>query len=70
MYSDSEDFYDAIVLSSPPRKLRGKATVENRVRYRERLLIEPINEKTYMSLEDISGYKRKSIVSQLRNGTY
>lgn len=36
-YSDLEDFYDTIVLPPPPRKPKGKPTVENHVRYLELL---------------------------------
>lgn len=38
--SDLKDFYDTIVLSSPPRKPKGKPTAENHVRYLETLLVE------------------------------
>ena len=54
VYSDLEDFYDTIVLPPPPRKPRGKATVENHVRYLETHLIEPLKERTYTSLEEIN----------------
>lgn len=54
VYSDLEDFYDTIVLPPPPRKPRGKATVENHVRYLETHLIELLKERTYTSLEDIN----------------
>jgi transposase len=32
-FSDLEDFYDAIILPPPAYKPRGKATVENHVKY-------------------------------------
>lgn len=54
VYSDLEDFYDTIVLPPPPRKPRGKATVENHVRYLETYLIEPLKERTYTSMEEIN----------------
>lgn len=43
VFSDLEDFYDTIVL--PPRKPKGKPTVENHVRYLETHLIEKLKEK-------------------------
>ena len=53
-YSDLEDFYDTIVLPPPPRKPKGKPTVENHVRYLETHLIEKLREKIYVSLEDLN----------------
>lgn len=50
-FSDLEDFYDTVVLPPPPRKPKGKPTVENHVRYLETHLIERLKEKTYTSLE-------------------
>ena len=41
-YSDLEDFYGTIVLPPPPRKPKGKATVENHVRYLETHLVEKL----------------------------
>ncbi len=46
-YSDLEDFYDVIVLPPPPRKPKGKATVENSVRYLETHLLEKLREHTH-----------------------
>lgn len=40
VFSDLEDFYDTVVLPPPPRKPKGKPTVENHVRYLETHLIE------------------------------
>ncbi len=53
-YSDLEDFYDVIVLPPPPRKPKGKATVENGVRYLETHLLEKLRERTYTSLEEMN----------------
>lgn len=44
-YSDLEDFYGTIVLPPPPRKPKGKPTVENHVRYLETHLVEKLREK-------------------------
>ena len=49
--SDLEDFYDTVVLPPPPRKPKGKPTVENHVRYLETHLIEKLKKQTYTSLE-------------------
>lgn len=53
-YSDLEDFYMTVVLPPPPRKPKGKATVENHVRYLETHLVEKLKEKLYTSLEDLN----------------
>ena len=50
-FSDLEDFYNTIVLPPPARKPKGKATVENHVRYLETHLIEKLKEQVYTSLE-------------------
>ncbi len=60
-YSDLEDFYDTIVLPPPPRKPKGKPTVENHVRYLEAHLIEKLREKTYISLEDLNAEVTKIV---------
>ena len=60
-YSDLEDFYDTIVLPPPPRKPKGKPTVENHVRYLEAHLIEKLREKTYFSLEDLNAEVTKIV---------
>ena len=52
-FSDLEDFYNTIVLPPPARKPKGKATVENHVRYLETHLIEKLKEKVYTSLETL-----------------
>ena len=53
-FSDLEDFYDTIVLPPPPRKPKGKPTVENHVRYLETHLVEKLKEKIYISLEELN----------------
>lgn len=53
-YSDLEDFYDTVVLPPPPRKPKGKPTVENHVRYLETHLVEKLKEKIFTSLEDLN----------------
>ena len=60
-YSDLEDFYDTIALPPPPRKPKGKPTVENHVRYLEAHLIEKLREKTYISLEDLNAEVTKIV---------
>ena len=61
VFSDLEDCYDTIVLPPPPRKPRGKATVENHVKYLETHLIERLKEGTYTSLESINQETKKII---------
>lgn len=60
-YSDLEDFYDTIVLPPPPRKLKGKPTVENHVRYLETHLVEKLKEKIYTSLEELNADIQKIV---------
>ena len=62
-YSDLEDFYDTIVLPPPPRKPKGKATVENHVRYLETHLVERLKERIYVSLEELNADIRKIVAT-------
>ena len=54
VFSDLEDFYGAVVLPPPPRKPRGKATVENHVRFLEVHLVEKLKEGIYTSMEALN----------------
>ena len=64
-YSDLEEFYNTIVLPPPARKPKGKATVENHVRYLETHLVEKLKESTYTTLSELnSAIKKKSNGSQ------
>lgn len=54
VFSDLEDFYDTITLPPPPRKPKGKASVENHVRFLETHLIEKLKEGTYTTLESLN----------------
>lgn len=60
-YSDLEDFYDTIVLPPPPRKPKGKPTVENHVRYLETHLIEKLKEKIFTSFEELNTEIKKTV---------
>lgn len=60
-YSDLEDFYNTIVLPPPARKPKGKATVENHVRYLETHLVEKLRENTYTSLSELNTAIRKRV---------
>lgn len=53
-FSDLETFYDTIVLPPPPRKPKGKPTVENHVRFLETHLVEKLREGTYTSIGAIN----------------
>ena len=53
-YQDLEHFYDVIILPPPPRKPKGKPTVEKFVQYLETHLLEDLKEKVYYSIEDIN----------------
>ena len=55
VFSDLEDFYDTVVLPPPPRKPKGKPTVENHVRYLETHLIEKLKGNApYSSIEALN----------------
>lgn len=55
VFEDLQDFYDAIVLPPPPRKPKGKPSVENHVRYLETYLIEKLKEDApYTNLASIN----------------
>ena len=62
-FSDLEDFYDTIVLPPPPRKPKGKPTVENHVKYIETHLVEKLKEKIYTSLEELNSEIRKIVAA-------
>jgi len=65
-FSDLEDFYDAIILPPPAYKPRGKATVENHVKYLETHLVEKLKENTHTSLEELNA-AIKEIVATLNS---
>lgn len=60
-YSDLEDFYDTIVLPPPPRKPKGKPTVEKHVGYLEVHLVEKLKEKIFTSLEELNAETKKIV---------
>ena len=61
VFSDLEDFYGTIVTPPPARKPKGKATVENHVRFLETYLVEPLKKNIYTSLEALNDEVRKII---------
>lgn len=60
-FQDLENFYDTIVLPPPPRKPKGKPTVEKYVQFLETHLLEDLKERVYHSIEDINSDVRKKI---------
>lgn len=62
-YQDLESFYDVIVLPPPPRKPKGKPTVEKYVQFLETHLLEDLKDKVYYSIEDINRDVRKIIAT-------
>ena len=60
-FSDLETFYDTIVLPPPPRKPKGKPTVENHVRFLETHLVEELKKDTYTSLEALNAAVKKIV---------
>ena len=65
-FSDLEDFYDAIILPPPAYKPRGKATVENHVKYLETHLVEKLKDNTHTSIEELNA-AIKEIVATLNS---
>lgn len=53
-FSDLEDFYGTIILPPPARKSKGKATVENHVKYLETHLVEKLKETVYTSFDELN----------------
>lgn len=62
-YADLESFYDVIILPPPPRKPKGKPTVEKYVQFLETHLLEDLKEKVYYRIEDINRDVRQKIVA-------
>ena len=63
VFSDLEDFYDTIVLPPPPRKPKGKPSVENHVRYLETHLLEPLSKENHTSLDGLNRSVKKVIAA-------
>ena len=63
VYQDLENFYNVIVLPPPPRKPKGKPTVEAHVRYLETHLVEKLKENVYTSLESLNKATQKIIAA-------
>ena len=63
VYQDLENFYNMIVLPPPPRKPKGKPTVEAHVRYLETHLVEKLKENVYTSLESLNKATQKIIAA-------
>ena len=65
-YQDLENFYDVVILPPPPRKPKGKPTVEKYVQFLETHLLEDLKEKVYYTIEDINrDVKRK--IAEINN---
>lgn len=62
-YQDLESFYDVVILPPPPRKPKGKPTVEKYVQFLETHLLEDLKEKVYYSIEDINRDVRQKIAA-------
>ena len=54
-------FYGTIILPPPPRKPKGKPTVENHVRFLETHLVEELKKDTYTSLEALNAAVKKIV---------
>mgnify|MGYP000672304357 CR=1 FL=1 len=64
-YQDLESFYDIVILPPPPRKPKGKPTVEKYVQFLETHLLEDLKEKVYYSIEDINRFTKDDVVCAL-----
>lgn len=62
-FQDLEKFYEVIVLPPPPRKPKGKPTVEKYVQFLETHLLEDLKERVYYNIEDINRDVRKKIAT-------
>lgn len=62
-YADLESFYDVVIIPPPPRKPKGKPTVEKYVQFLETHLLEDLKEKVYYSIEDVNRDVRKKIAA-------
>lgn len=60
-FSNLEEFYDTVILPSPPRKPKENPALENRVRYLETYLVERLKEKIYISLESLNSNIQKIV---------
>lgn len=60
-FSDLETFYDTIILPPPPRKPKGKATIENHVRFLETHLVEELKKNTYTSFEALNAAVKRIV---------
>ena len=69
VFSDLEDFYEVVTLPPPPRKPKGKPTVENHVKFLETHLVEPLKEKVFTSLEAINEEVRR-IVDEINQRSF
>ncbi len=67
-FSDLEDFYDTIVLPPPPKKPKGKPTVENHVRFLETHLVERLKENIYTSLASLNRETQRIIAAINQDG--
>ncbi len=61
LFSDLEDFYETVVIPPPAYKPRGKATIENHVRYLETHLVEKLKEEIYTSMETLNAACKKQV---------
>lgn len=61
VYQDLETFYDVVILPPPPRKPKGKPTVEKYVQYLETHLLEKLKENVYTDLESINNATQRII---------
>lgn len=66
LFSDLEDFYEVVVTPAPPRKPKGKPSVEAHVRFLETHLVEKLKEDIYTDFESLNEAAKK-IVDELNS---
>lgn len=54
LFQDLDEFYDIAVVPAPPRKPKGKATVENAVKWVETYIIRKLKGRTFPTFEDLN----------------
>lgn len=69
IYEDLQDYYGVIIVPTPPLKPRGKATVENHVRWLETHLLEKLRDRCFDSFASLNN-EILNIIEELNLRTF